>query len=262
MFLCGPAVAVRLRHMHPALKIPTVGVLLFSLFAGCASAADPSHEKIKVLVLTGGHGFKAGPFFKIFEDNPEIAYTAASHAVIPTQPAAAYDRDDLFSFDVVVLYDSAINITEAQKARFLALFEKGIGVVIVHHAYLSYPMWSEYERIAGGKYVYTEEQRKTGLTSSNYTREMVEIPVTVVAESHPAVAGLHDFVLRDELYTHMHMVGDVTRLLKTGDDPLAWSRTEKKSRVVGTILGHGPTAYEDPNFRKFLAQSIRWVAGR
>ena len=28
------------------------------------------------------------------------------------------------SFDVVVLYDSATLITDAQKARFLALFEK------------------------------------------------------------------------------------------------------------------------------------------
>jgi uncharacterized protein len=244
------------------MKISTLGILLLTILSSIVSAADGSEGKIKVLVLTGGHGFKAEPFFKIFQDNPEIVYTAASHAVIPTQPAVAYDREDLFSFDVVVLYDSAINITEAQKARFLALFEKGIGVVIVHHAYLSYPMWSEYERIAGGKYVYKEEQRKTGLTSSNYTREMVEIPVRVVGEKHPVTAGLSDFILRDELYTNMHMVGEVNPLLKTGGELLAWSRMEKKSRVVGTTLGHGPTAYEDPNFRKFLAQSIRWVAER
>jgi type 1 glutamine amidotransferase len=242
------------------MKISARAVLLFLLFAGIASAAESPQEKIKVLVLTGGHGFKAEAFFKVFQDNPEIVYTTASHAGIPTQPATAYDRDDLFNFDVVVLYDSAINITDNQKARFLALFDKGIGVVILHHAYLSYPMWSEYERIAGGKYVYTEEQRKTGLTSSNYTRAMVEIPVTVAGEKHPVIDGLSDFVIRDELYTNMHMVGEVTPLLRTGADLLAWSRIEKSSRVVGTVLGHGPTAYEDPNFRKLLAQSIRWVA--
>ena len=121
-------------------------------------------------------------------------------------------------------------------------------------------MWSEYERIAGGKYVYTEEQRKTGLTSSNYTRAMVKISVTVAGEKHPVIDGLSDFVIRDELYTNMHMVGEVTPLLRTGADLLAWSRIEKNSRVVGTVLGHGPTVYEDPNFRKLLAQSIRWVA--
>jgi len=237
--------------------------LLLLVLTGVASAAEPSSgKKINVLVLTGGHGFKAEAFFKIFNDNTEIVYTTASHAVIPTQPATAYDREDLFDYDVVVLYDSAINITDAQKARFLALFEKGIGVVIMHHAYLSYPMWDEYARIAGGKYVYTEEQRKTGLASSGYTRAMVEIPLTTAGENHPVTAGLGDFVIRDEHYTNMHMVGEVTPLLKTGDQLLAWSRMEKKSRVVGTVLGHGPTAYEDPHFRKFLAQSIRWVAGR
>ena len=244
------------------MKISPRIALLFVLAAAVLSAADSPAAKIKVLVLTGGHGFKAEPFFKMFEDNPEIIYTTASHAVIPSQPAIAYDRDDLMTFDVVVLYDSATHITNAQKSRFLALFEQGTGLVILHHAYLSFPTWAEYERIAGGSYVYTDAQRTMGLTSSNYTREMVEIPVSIAEPQHPVTADLRSFVLHDELYTNMHMVGDVTPLLKTGDQLLAWARSEKKSRIVGTILGHGPTAHDDPNFRKFLAQSIRWVARR
>jgi type 1 glutamine amidotransferase len=244
------------------MKTPAFGLLLFVFTASWLSAADSSSAKIKVLVLTGGHGFKAEPFFKMFEDNSEITYTTASHAVIPSQPATAYDRDDLMTYDVVVLYDSATHITDVQKSRFLALFEQGTGVVILHHAYLSFPTWPEYERIAGGSYVYTDAQRKTGLTSSNYTREMVEIPVSIAEPKHAVTEGLSSFVLHDELYTNMHMVGDVTPLLRTGDQLLAWARSEKKSRIVGTILGHGPTAHDDPNFRKFLAQSIRWVARR
>jgi uncharacterized protein len=221
-------------------------------------AAFGAEAKIKVLVVTGGHGFKAEPFFQIFKDNPEITYATATQG----KTAEAYDRDDLFNFDVVVLYDAARNITDAQKARFLALFDRGIGVVVLHHAYLSYPLWPEYERIAGGKYVYLVDQMTNGVTSSDYTRSTVDIPVTVAGGTHPSVAGLKDFVIHDELYTNMHMVGQVTPLLKTHDEFLAWSREEKKSRLVGTILGHGPSAYEDSNFRKFLAQSIRWVARR
>ena len=53
------------------------------------------------------------------------------------RPPGAYDREDLFSYDVVVLYDSPGNLTDAQKAKFLALFDKGIGVVVLHHACLS-----------------------------------------------------------------------------------------------------------------------------
>lgn len=238
------------------LKLRLLQVLLLTIIVGCTSAQSTAIGKIKVLVLTGGHGFQPEPFFKMFQDNPEITYVAATQE----KTAEAYDRDDLFGYDVVVLYDSPVNITDAQKARLLQLFEKGIGVVIMHHAYLSYPMWSEYERIAGGRYVWRPDQLKAGLTLSGY-RGDVDIPVTFVAKNNPVTDGLPEFfVLKDELYWNMHMVGEVTPLLKTGDELLAWTRIEKQSRVVGMIIGHGPSAYENANFKRLLSQSIRWTA--
>ncbi len=235
-------------------QIPLLFAILLTLLTGCASPSAQTHadKKIKVLILTGGHGFKAEPFFKMFADNPEITFT---HAEQHTN-AEAYDRADLFSYDVVLLYDSPTHITDEQRARFLQLFDKGIGVIVLHHAYLSYPMWDEYERIAGGKYIYQNEQMINGITSSTYKGD-VDIPVTVVAK-HPVTAGLPNFVLHDELYSNVHMLNNSTPLLKNGDQWLAWYRTEKKSRVVGTIVGHG--CYDDPNFQKLIAQSIRWVA--
>jgi hypothetical protein len=231
--------------------------LTLLMLVGCASPTSETHadKKIKVLIVTGGHAFKAEPFFKMFADNPEITYTWTTQHT----NAEAYDRADLFSYDVVLLYDSPTKITDAQKARFLELFDKGIGVIVLHHAYLSYPMWPEYERIAGGKYVYLNEEMVNGITSSTY-KGNVDIPVTVVAK-HPVTAGLPEhFILHDELYSNMHMLNNSKPLLKNGDQWLAWYRTEKKSRVVGTIVGHG--CYEDPNFQKLIAQSIRWVARR
>ena len=234
---------------------PSLPFLAPHLAVGCATPHPAAEKKIKVLILTGGHGFKATPFFQMFQDNPEITFTAAKQL----KAAEAYDRPDLYTYDVVLLYDSPSNITDEQKARFLKLFKKGIGVIVLHHAYLSYPMWGEYERIAGGKYVYLNEQMTNGITSSTY-KGNVDIPVTVVDPNHPITAGLHDFVLHDELYSNMHLLTNSTVLLKDGDEWLAWYRTEKKSRVVGTIVGHG--CYTDPNFRRFIAQSIRWVAKR
>ncbi|MDB6018357.1 MAG: hypothetical protein JWR19_2846 [Pedosphaera sp.] len=241
------------------MKIQVLLALLLTLVTTHAApdVQTKPNAKLKVLVLTGGHAFKPEPFFKLFKDNPEITYDTAAEA----KTAEAYDRDDLFTYDVIVLYDSPSNITDAQKARFLALFDKGIGVIVLHHAYLSYPMWSDYERIAGGKYVYLEAQMTNGITSSQYKGD-VDIPITVVAKDHPVTAGLSDFVLHDELYTNLHMRSDITPLLKTGDELLAWTRDEKKSRVVGIIVGHGPSAYENPNFQKLLAQSIHWTAKR
>jgi len=236
------------------MKIQLLCAALLATLVGCASPSSHAHKKINVLVLTGGHGFKAEPFFKMFQDNPEITFTADKQV----KAAEGYDRPDLYNFDVVVLYDAPSNITDDERARFLGLFDRGIGVVVLHHAYLAYPTWPEYERIAGGSYVYTQGQIDHGLKSSNY-KGNVDIPVTVVAK-HPVTAGLHDFVLHDELYWDMHMLTNSTPLLKTGDEWLAWYRSEKNSRVVGTILGHG--CYDDPNFRKLLANCIRWAAKR
>src|SRR5689334_21810447 len=94
-------------------------VVLFVLATGRVSPQAQTHtdKKIKVLILTGGHGFKAEPFFKMFAYNPEITFTNAAQG----KAAEAYERDDLYTYDVVVLYDSPSNITDAQKARFLGL---------------------------------------------------------------------------------------------------------------------------------------------
>jgi uncharacterized protein len=237
------------------MKIHLLCALLLATLVGCASPQHHADKKIKVLILTGGHGFKAEPFFKMFQDNPDITFTADKQV----KAAEGYDRPDLYAFDVVVLYDAPMKITDAEKARFLALFDKGIGVVVLHHAYLAYPSWPEFGRITGGRYIYQTVEITNGVTESTY-KSNVRIPVTVVAKHHPVTAGISDFVLTNELYLNMDMAGNSKPLLKTGDEWVAWYRTEKKSRIVGTILGHD--CYADPNFKKLVAQSIRWTARR
>jgi type 1 glutamine amidotransferase len=241
-------------------------VLCFALSA-CASAPSPAPRKIEVLVVTGGHGFKAQPFFRMFDGDPDIHYVTARQ----DQAAEAYDRPDLDRFDVIVLYDSPSKITEAQRAHFLSLFERGTGLVVMHHALLSYQDWPAYERIAGGKYAI--DDTRVGdmvIPGSDCAKDPgqkgckadVAIPVTVPAPAHPTTAGLGPFTLVDELYLGLHMGDDVTPLLGTKEEVVAWARQEGRSRVVATILGHGPPAYENPSFVRFLRQSIRWVAPR
>ena len=250
------------------MKHPLLSALLI-LCAGGVSAAGAAEGSapIKVLVVTGGHGFQPEPFFRMFQDNPDLTYTTAAQ----DKAAEAYDGEDLLSYDVVVLYDSPSTITDAQKARFLSLFDKGVGVIVLHHALLSYQGWPEYERIAGGKYVLDPEKESDPTVrgsncwndpGQNGCKPDVTIPVRIVAKDHPVTAGLRDFTLTDELYLDVHMRPDVVPLAATGDEVLVWARDQGQSRVVATMLGHGPPAYADPSFRKLLAQSIRWVARR
>lgn len=233
-------------------------LLILVLAHGAAAGAE---VKIRVLLVTGGHGFATNQFLRIFEENRDIAF---SHAV-QGKTSTAYDRDDLLSYDCVVLYDMVQNITDAQKARFLSIFDKGVGLVVTHHALVSYQAWPEFERIIGGTYPEPQDKKGKVTPELGYQHD-VEVPVVIVAKDHPITAGLKDFVITDEIYWGFRTASDATPLITTpqprSGKPLAWCRTEKNSRVVYLQLGHGPSAYNNGNYRKLLAQSIHWSARR
>lgn len=241
------------------------GTLLFALlatFLGIVNSATAGTDKIKVLIVTGGHGFEKEPFFKMFEDNPEITFTNISHG---KTNADAFERVALPDYDVVLLYDMPKEITEPQKAKFLALFDKGTGLVVLHHALVSYQHWPDYERIIGGRY--PEADGKGGVVTDQVGYEHdVDIPVVIVSKDHPVTAGLTDFTIHDEIYWGFRVRPDVTPLITTthpkSGKPLAWTRTQGKSRVVYLQLGHDQSAYNNPNYRRLVGQSIRWAANK
>ena len=235
-------------------------VLMTAVIAGAAAAENPAGGP-KVLVVTGGHGFQREPFFRMFSENPRIRFDEAKQG----KSSEAYDREDLLTHDVVVLYDMVQNITDGQKARFLSLFEKGIGVVVLHHALVSYQGWPEFERIIGGTYPEPQDRKGKVTPQLGYEHD-VKLPVQIVARNHPVTAGLSDFTIHDEIYWGFRVAPDVTPLLTTthpkSGKPLAWTRMEGKSRVIYLQPGHGPEAFDDPNYCRLLAQSILWAANQ
>jgi uncharacterized protein len=230
---------------------------VFWCFAALLVSPLLAEGKTKVLLITGGHGFEKESFLKVFKDNPDIELTHAEHG---KSTATAYERDDISTHDVVVLYDMPKTITDAQKANFLSLIKRGAGLVVMHHALASYQQWPDYERIIGGKYLETAEKT----TPASGFEHDLEVPVVVVAKEHPITEGIKDFVIHDEIYWGFRVAADVTPLLTTthakSGKPLAWTRSEGRSRVVYLQLGHDHQAYENPNFRRLVAQSIRWTA--
>jgi type 1 glutamine amidotransferase len=231
--------------------------LLMTLVVSAFAADAP---KAKVLLITGGHGFATNEFLKVFTENPQIKLTHVNHA---KGTANAYDRDDLYDYDAVVLYDMPKSINDAQKKRFLGLLDKGIGLFVMHHALVSYQHWSDYERVIGGRY--PEEDGKGGVVSDKVGYEHdVKFNVKIVAKDHPITKGLSDFEIHDEIYWGFRTGPDIKPLITTDQPksgkPLAWERFEGKSRIVYLQLGHGPEAFANENFRKLVAQSIEYVA--
>lgn len=236
--------------------------LVFSALLAVPAFAAPA-TKLNVLLVTGGHAFPKESFLQVFQENPAISFTHREHT---KGTADVYDRKDLGGYDVVVLYDMPRVITEAQKAGFLALLERGAGLVVTHHALCSFQAWPEYERIIGGRYF---EKPKPGTVSefppSGYQHDE-EVPVVVSGKPHPVTAGVANFTIHDEIYWGYRVGADVTPLLTTthpkSGNPLAWYRTQGKSRVVYLLLGHDEVAYAHPGYRRLLANAILWTGRR
>ena len=134
-----------IRILFAALVLP---VFLFAFLAPAADPAQPSPDKIRVLVVTGGHGFEKEPFFKLFKDNPDITYQAVEHP----NAHAMFKATAASQYDVIVTYDFNRKITEEAKGDFVARLKDGKGLVVLHHAIATYPEWPEYWNIIGAHY--------------------------------------------------------------------------------------------------------------
>lgn len=238
-------------------------------FIGLLSAVTPrcaalkavnSESAVGVLVVTGGHGFPREPFFKMLGSITNITYTHAEHG---KTNATVFDRDDLSSYDALLLYDMPREITTAQKSKFLSLLQRGTGLLVLHHALVSYQHWPDYERIIGGRY--PEEDGKGGVVTKQVGYEHdVDMPIKIADWNHPATKGLSDFTAHDEIYWGYRIGKDVIPLLTTthakSGNPIAWARQEQNSRIVFIQPGHGPQIFDHPDYRKLLAQSLAWIA--
>jgi len=213
-----------------------------------------AQPKQRVLIITGGHEFEREAFFNIFDDMTGIEYREV------TQPEAnqIYDSDLMERFDVLLFYDMVQEIGEDQKEAFIDLLNKGKGVLFLHHSLVSYQGWDEFEKIIGGRYLLSGPVED----SSTY-RHDVDIPVKIMDQHHPVTAGVDDFVIHDEVYGNFKVLPAVHPLLGTAHpesgDVIGWTNHYGKSRIVYIELGHDHFAYENPNFRRIIRQSIQWI---
>jgi hypothetical protein len=181
---------------------------------------------------------------------------------------------------------------EAFVDGFTALLASGrAGFVFLHHAIAGWPLWEGYARIVGGRFHYQPARLAgVGYPDSGYRHDVTH-RVAVVQPEHPVCAGVPaEFTITDELYCCPVFGDDVVPLLRSGHDlnsagfysadhairgrrnvadgwthppgsPLVgWVKHAGSSPVVYLQFGDGPVTYEDPNFRRLLANAIDWAA--
>jgi type 1 glutamine amidotransferase len=231
---------------------------------GLLAALAPAHaaEPIRVLLVCGGHDYETNQFLQVFRDNPEITFTHVTHPAAHAWLGADKARE----WDVLVLYDMWQDISDRAKQDFLDRLREGKGLVVTHHAIANYQNWPEYERILGARY-YLAATNRNGVPKarSQYTHG-VTFRIQVLNRDHPVTRGLEDFEIHDETYRLFDVAPEVTPLLGTQEPRshpvIAWAKTYERARVVYLQSGHDHYAYENPHYRRFLANAIRWTARR
>lgn len=234
-------------------------LLLFFLTALILSSSVPS-KPIRILVITGGHGFNAEEFNNMLSDlAPEISYQIAEF------PGAfnMFLPENRDNFDVLVFYHMWQTITDDQAKNFADCIREGKPVVALHHSICAFDDWPEYWNIIGGKYFHkaTTFEGKS-YEPCSYIHDL-QFTVRISDVQHPVTKGLNDFLISDETYKGYYVEDGVTPLLttdeKSSNPVIGWTKSYGKARVVVLQSGHDVPTFQNPNFRKLLKQSIVWI---
>ncbi|MGW8256521.1 MAG: ThuA domain-containing protein [Thermoguttaceae bacterium] len=253
--------------MKFSIRIAAVALAAFfamlSVSAICAKAEEPaaSAKKLNAAVVTGGHPYNEKEFFKIFQGHDDIVY---KH--LPQKNGGElFDDISHWPYDVIVLYNFNQTITPKEQANFLKLLDRGVGLVILHHANAAYRNWPEFWKIAGVEFHFKPWEKDGKKMPASGHRGNVRFKVHVADPDHPITRGIKDYAFHDETYIHDTIDPGVHVLLTTenptSEKTLSWVKTYGKSRVFYIQSGHDEKAFKNPIYRKVVIRGIRWSAG-
>ena len=152
------------------------------------------------------------------------------------------------------------DLSPQQKKDLLAfIHDDGKGFVGAHTADDAYFTWPEYGEMIGGYF-------------DNHPWGVFDASVVVVDPGFSAMKALpRAFVVRDEIYVHkapyskdkVHVLArlDPAKLDRTGDFPVAWTKSYGKGRVFYSTFGHLPESWDNPAIQKMYFEAIKWAMG-
>ena len=179
-----------------------------------------------------------------------------------TEDATEFTVENLAKFKVVVFLNTTGDVLNAkQEAAFKRFVTDGGGFVGVHAAADTEYDWPWYGKAVGAYF----KQHPA----------IQQATVKVVDRSHPATKHLAPtWVRTDEWYDYRAQPVAGTRTLCELDTtsyqnhtmgethPITWCQDNGQYRTFYTGFGHTVESYQEPGFRKMLAQAVLWSAKR
>jgi uncharacterized protein len=229
-----------------------------ALFNIPATGIPAKHYRI--LVVTGGHDYKAEPFNRMLESLGENFSFQVAELPVAFDMFLPENRD---KYDAVVFYHMWQEITAEQESALSGCIREGKPLVVLHHSICAFDDWPEYCNIIGGKYFH----KPTTINGKEYPVSSyihdLHFTARISEGKHPVTMGLKDFELFDETYKGYYVAEGVTPLITT-DEPssnslIGWAKTYGKARVITLQSGHDTPTFENPDYRKLLRQALIWV---
>lgn len=235
----------------------TAAALIAALFLALPALADP----IRVLVVTGDHPFHYETFIEIWPGHDDIVF---DHIDLKDH-GEIFDDTSTWDYDVMAMYNMSNPMSDdpmtaqVRYENFQGLLDRGVGLVLMHHALLAYTAMPNREAVFGN--VVGAEGPYGFHMGQEYTVQILE-------PGHPIVAGIEPFQVLDETYTNYYGPDREDNLVILGanhdpaDAEVAWVRTHGNARIVCNQLGHDQHVFTHPAFKEITARSIRWAAGQ
>jgi len=258
-----------------------------------------------VLIVSKGHEYDHNAFRAMFAGMPDVVTTFVEHpaAQVLLQPEHIGAYDCVLFYDmsgipgIGLLHDGA-NDSGVPPPRYRAaiesLLERGIGIVMLNHATVSWPEWPLWRRISGSSFMLRRGLLDgVEVPGSGYRGGHGPLPNPTVrlkpAGPHPVLEGLEGgFEVTDEIYLKTAgFESRVVPLLRAdydfdaanftppplaprveqaawshprGSDLIVWANSAGSSPVVVSDVGDGPLAFANPGFRSLLHNALVWVA--
>lgn len=214
------------------------------------------NQPIKIAVVTGQHPFDVPAFHAVLKSMPDVDFYPQHLEDFVSD--AGNTRD---FYDVIVFYNhhqqtpGHENNWWDNKTResLMKIGQTSQGILLLHHAIVAYKDWNFWSKLVG------IEKRQMEYSHGETLHVKIE-------KAHPTTQGLNDFEMIDETYSLPNERPN-SEILLTTDHPkstraLAWTHKFGQAQVLCFQSGHDSETFENPNFRQFLHNSIRWLASQ
>jgi type 1 glutamine amidotransferase len=257
------------------------------------AAPRPSHAApIRVLIIDGdadrAHNWKLdSAVMKAELDEAGLFQTEVVTAPAFVGGDFSNFKPDFSKYQVVVMNYQADDWPESLKTPFEAFVRNGGGLVVVHCADCSFPLWKAYNEMVGmagfrnrtekdGAMWYVKDGK---LVADNAPgprgRHGLRIPYLIKSQNsdHPIMKDLPKAWMHqgDEMYNTLAGPGAGITLLASAwsdpenrgtgrDEPQVWVSSYGKGRVFVNVAGHDTNAKSSVDFITLLQRGTEWVA--